>query len=341
MDQFVARLVGKLSVDELTVETRRNWARRTSWCWGVEPSIAVTGEIYDQVMIDGTYLPYGWCLLTAQAQGQVIAWQWCNRETKNAYGELLGRIPAPRIVVMDGHRAALRAVSEQWPTTRVQRCLVHVKRDIRLCTTTRPKLAAHKALWGLANRLITIDTAQEADEWSSLLQAFYDQHKPWLHERTMRVEVLDEHVPSWVRPNQTWWYTHNKARRAYNLLATLSRNGTLFTYLDPQLQAQATIPLAATTNTLEGGINAQIKRLVYNHRGLPPDHMKRAVEWWCYLHSPYPLKPHKLVKPHHLKPIPPAPTPQADVFPAYYDTGIDLIKHEWHQDLSIRKGTMR
>lgn len=48
----------------------------------------MTGEIYNQVQIDGIYLPYGWCLLVALAQGKVIAWQWCDKENKNAYHAL-------------------------------------------------------------------------------------------------------------------------------------------------------------------------------------------------------------------------------------------------------------
>lgn len=54
----------------------------------MKPRIPMTGEIYNQVQIDGTYLPYGWCLLVALAQGKVIAWQWCDKENKNAYHAL-------------------------------------------------------------------------------------------------------------------------------------------------------------------------------------------------------------------------------------------------------------
>lgn len=36
----------------------------------MKPRIPMTGEIYNQVQIDGTYLPSGWCLLVALAQGQ-------------------------------------------------------------------------------------------------------------------------------------------------------------------------------------------------------------------------------------------------------------------------------
>ncbi|WP_211584803.1 hypothetical protein [Mobiluncus mulieris] len=40
---------------------------------------------------------------------------------------------------------------------------------------------------------------------------------------------------------------HQNARKAYNLLATQTRKGTLFAFLNPSLQAQATSPLPSTT----------------------------------------------------------------------------------------------
>ncbi|EFM45463.1 hypothetical protein HMPREF0580_1878 [Mobiluncus mulieris ATCC 35239] len=58
-----------------------------------------------------------------------------------------------------------------------------------------------------------------------------------------RSEILPDDVPSWVRSNQEWWYTHQNARKAYNLLASQTRRGTLFAFLNPHLQAQATLPL--------------------------------------------------------------------------------------------------
>lgn len=53
--------------------TERTLRTRISWCWQVKPRIPMTGEIYNQVQIDGIYLPYGWCLLVALAQGKGIA----------------------------------------------------------------------------------------------------------------------------------------------------------------------------------------------------------------------------------------------------------------------------
>ena len=172
------------------------------------------------------------------------------------------------MVVTDGQAGALSAIKDQWPNTRVQRCLVHIKRNIRTLTTTNPKIPAHKALWALAKRLVTIENLNQADQWVGLVQAFHDQWGKWLNHKTYKNQVPPEQIPLWIRPNQQWWYTHQKARRAYNLLAKQTRKATLFTFLDPTLNKQATTTLPATTNELEGAINAAIKTLIYNHRGL-------------------------------------------------------------------------
>jgi len=70
----------------------------------------------------------------------------------------------------------------------------------------------------------------------------------------------------------------SNARQAYNLLAKQLREGTLFTFLDPDLNKQTTQPLTSNTNPLEGGTNAQIKAVIQLHRGLSENHMRRAVE---------------------------------------------------------------
>ena len=171
LDQFVKWLTGKNAIGDLQVPSS-TWQRRTNWCWRVDPVIVPTGQIYDYIQIDGTYLPYGWCLLTAVNNGKVLAWQWCNQENKTAYKQLLKRLPEPLMVITDGQAGALSAIKDQWPNTRVQRCLVHIKRNIRTLTTTNPKIPPHKALWGLAKRLVTIENLNQADQWVGLLQAF-------------------------------------------------------------------------------------------------------------------------------------------------------------------------
>ncbi|MDY5403213.1 MAG: IS256 family transposase, partial [Trueperella sp.] len=68
------------------------WQRDHAWCWATRPIWQVTGEVYDQIFIDGTYIAHGWCVLVAATTDGVIAYQLCAKESKAAYTALLSRI---------------------------------------------------------------------------------------------------------------------------------------------------------------------------------------------------------------------------------------------------------
>lgn len=117
-------------------------------------------------------------------------------------------------------------------------------------------------------------------------------------------------------------------RRAWRLLVTLTRNNHLFTYL-----THTDHNLAATTNCLEGGINAHLKNLARTHRGQPPEHQRIIIDWWLAQHTSAPPNPMKLGRKqkwgkaqlakaiHHYETAQDKPT--ADGRPALYDRGIE------------------
>lgn len=63
----------------------------------------------------------------------------------------------------------------------------------------------------------------------------------------------------------------------------LHRKKWLFTFLQPPKSALQPKRWKATTNSLEGGINAQLKLLARLHRGRGGERQRRMIEWW--LHS--------------------------------------------------------
>ena len=65
-------------------------------------------------------------------------------------------------------------------------------------------------------------------------------------------------------------------------LVSLLNAGTLFTYLDPRMAAEG--PMPATNNRIEGAVNAQIRAVLRNHRGLSTLKRAKAAFWWCYMH---------------------------------------------------------
>ena len=112
LEEFSARQLGL---------AKTSFANKTIWCWQVQgPKPSVTGEVYDQVLLDGIYLAYGWCLITATNGEKIIAWQWCQRENSAAYQALMNRLPAPMVVVTDGGAGIAKELCLTWPESRIQ-----------------------------------------------------------------------------------------------------------------------------------------------------------------------------------------------------------------------------
>ena len=261
----------------------RTWDRDHAWCWPTKPIWQPTGEIHDQIFIDGTYIAHGWCVLTAATTQGIIDYQLCDRESKASYQALLARIPAPLVVVTDGAQGALAAIRKEWPTSRLQRCQVHIQRNIRRVTTSRPKIVQHKALYRLGLDLTRITTSEQAIAWQKKLAAFHNLYDPWLAERTFKADTPPGVVPAFAKRNKAWWYTHHNTRSIVRSLDTHVKDGVLFTYLDPNLET--TNKLRSTTNPLEGGINAPLKAYLHAHRGLTEHHMLRAMDYYLYSRS--------------------------------------------------------
>jgi hypothetical protein len=295
----------------------------------VTPRIPVTGEVYDEIQLDGLYLRGGWCVLVASMRGKVIGWQWCDREKTVAWSALLKRVPAPRVVVCDGNGGLVGAIAACWPASKVQRCLVHVQRNLRTYLTSKPRTDAGKALWALGKSLTKVTTPGQADAWLGKLNTWYGLYGELTKARTYLAQVTDGSViPATLKPGQKWWYTHARLRTAYRLLAKLVRREELFTYLRPEFEQ---LGISSTTNWIEGGVNAGLREMLRRHRGMKTPHQRRAIEWWLFEHAAVEIDPHSLVHPEHHQPRSPKTGPTGDepAGPALYDTGLSAEEGLW------------
>ena len=231
-------------------ESARNFRKRVDWCWRLEPRIEPDGVVHRVVMADGTYVN-GWCLLTAidGEDGEVLAWQWCARESTAAYKALFAQLAPPDVLVCDGMKGILKARAQIWPHTRVQRCLVHVQRDTRADLTSRPRLQAGRELKRLADALTRIHDPEAAVRWGEALNAWHERWRHMLAERTYAKDNPDD--PRAATSKGGWWWTHLPLRRAYLRLERLFKDGTLFCFLDPALTAP--VPCRATATVSKEG----------------------------------------------------------------------------------------
>lgn len=257
----------------------RTFRRRSERFWKVWPMPDVVDEAHRVVFVDGIYLDRGLCVLIACTEDHVLSWYLARGETTAAWRALLRTVAPPEVVVTDGGSGFASAVAAEWPSTRVQRCTFHAFCQVKRCTTTRPRLLAGVELYGLAKDLLGIRTLHQADLWVERLLGWCDFWNDFLDERT--------------RTDGRWEYAHERLRKARRSLVRLVNEGTLFTYLDPGLAAEG--PLPSTNNVIEGGVNAQLRSVLRNHRGLKADRRVKAVYWWCYMHTEAPKGPSEIL----------------------------------------------
>jgi hypothetical protein len=175
----------------------------------------------------------------------------------------------PKAIVSDGHIALLKAIQAVFPHIPQQRCLLHIQRQCLLWLTQHPKTLAAQSLRYIVLQLLKVESTDEAQVWDVLFEVWCELFQDVLVEKTHATKV-DQSKP------RSWWYTHKSLRKAWRLLKNSQPN--LWLWL-----AQPEVP--KTTNLLEGGLNAPIKRLLHRHSGLRLDRQKLAIAWWVFFRN--------------------------------------------------------
>jgi len=252
----------------------RTFRRRCARFWEIWPLPPVCDEAHRVVYVDGIYLARGVVVLIARSDDHVIGWYLARSENSRAWRALMSRIAPPDMVVTDGGPGFEKARRREWPDTKVQRCTFHAFCQVRRYTTSRPKLQAGAELYGLAKDLLHVSTLKEAEAW---VEAYLGWGRRW--DSFLAEKTFDE--------DGRWEWTHERLVDARASLNRLLGKGVLFTYLDPGLSAEG--PMPATNNKIEGGVNAPLRQMLRDHRGMSVTRRVKAVFWWCYMHTECPL----------------------------------------------------
>ena len=232
-------------------------------------------EVFHFVHVDGIYLARNVVVLIAYSGEHVLGWYLARSENSRAWEALLSRIAPPDVVITDGGPGFEKARKKIWPNTEVQRCTFHAFCQVRRHTTSRPKLQAGAELLGIARALLKVDSAADAELWGGMYLSWCERWSDFLAEQT-----LDEETGKWR-------WTHERLVEARASLNRLVNQDRLFTYLREDLVADGEVP--ATTNAIEGAVNAQLRAMLRDHRGLSTLRRVKAVFWWCYMHTEHPL----------------------------------------------------
>ena len=225
------------------------------------------------MFLDGIWIARRVVVLIASTRGHVLAWHLARSECSEAWAALMLRIPAPTMAVSDGSPGLAKAARAVWPKTRLQRCLFHVFESVRRCTTARPKLECGRELYAIAKRLLKAKDADSAAAWLAEYAGWCSRWERFLREFTLK--------------DGRRQYAHERLRKARNILNRLVKDGTMFTFVE--LQEELGGMRESTNNAIEGGVNAQLRRLLRNHSGMTTMHRVKAVFWWCYMHAECPM----------------------------------------------------
>jgi len=277
---FLDWLLSRKRQTDITHATDRTFRNRTARFWKYWALPPLIDEIHKVVYVDGFHLGRKAVVLIACSDECVLDWYLARHEHTQTWVNLLRRIAPPDMVVSDGGQGFRNVVKQIWPDTQIQRCAFHAFNQVRRCTTHNPRLVPGRELLLIAIDLLHIKTEDEALVW---LKRYFDWCKYWDEFLAEKSYIDGKHV-----------FTHEKLRKAKRSLNRLISSGHLFTYLDPLLSLDTSLP--STNNRIEGGVNAPLREMLRLHRGMSLNRRIKAILWWCYLHTECPLGPVDILK---------------------------------------------
>ncbi len=230
------------------------------------PQIIVKSKSQVHLLIDGSYLPNGLCLILYYDHDikYVQLYRTAKQERFREIYQDLKALKALGVevysVTCDGHKSILRAVNKVYPNALIQRCLVHVKRHSKAYLSANPKLQESRELLSISQQLTSIKTQQQCSYWLLSLHNWYQKNKALLKEES-------------INPlTGKYWFTHKSLHHAYTHIYQAIPH--LFTYLnDPQIPS--------TSNRLESYFK-HLKEKLLLHSGLRLEAKRNFIKW--YLH---------------------------------------------------------
>jgi len=230
------------------------------------PAVTIRSKSKVHLLIDGSYFSNGLCLVLYYDHDirYVQLYRETDRERYTEIREDLQNLKKLGVevysVTCDGHKAILKAIHKIFPDAIVQRCLVHIKRQVRNYLSSNPQTTVAKELLTLSRQITAIKTIEQSHIWLVNLYHWYSSNEFYINELSFNQET------------SRYWYTHKNLHAASSLLIKAVPN--MFAYLD-----DPEIPY--TTNRLENYFT-HLKEKLTLHRGLRFKAKMNFIKW--YLH---------------------------------------------------------
>lgn len=231
------------------------------------PSVEIRSKSKVHLLIDGTYFSNGLCLILYYDHDirYVQLYRHTDKEKLKEIREDLENLKKLGVevysVTCDGHRSILSAIRKAYPEAIIQRCLVHIKRQVKNYLSENPKNAICRELLKISKEITTIKTSEQANCWIVKFEEWYFENKEFIEEKSINLDT------------GFMWNKHKNLHLATVLLINAIPN--MFAYLqDPE------IPY--TTNRLEAYFT-HLKEKLTLHRGLRFIAKKNFIKWYLYL----------------------------------------------------------
>ena len=221
------------------------------------------------LLIDGTYFSNKICLVVYRDHNikMTLLYRIAKSETLRDLKADLTAIRDVGIqiesVTCDGAPNIIKAVREVCPEAILQRCTVHVAREIETWITRKPQTVAAQELLEFVHLLNGVQTHDEAQLWIRAFIDWYRRHEPFINEKTVDEE------------SGRWWFTHKMLHRSVSHIKRAIPD--LFSYT-----RYPNIP--KSSNSIESFFG-HLKDNLRIHRGLSEQHFKDFVKWYLFLNS--------------------------------------------------------
>lgn len=230
------------------------------------PKNIVESKGHVHLLIDGTYFENGLCLILYYDYDiqYVQLFRETNQEKFKEIKEDLLNLKKLGTqvysVTCDGHKAIMKAVIKTFPNAIVQRCVVHIKRQIKSYLGAKPQLDQAKDLLYYSRQITRIYTMEQAQQWLLEIHYWYKEHEAFINQKSFNEKT-----------GRTW-YTHKHLHQAASHLINAIPH--LFSYLNDE-------QIPSSTNQIEGYFS-HLKEKLTLHRGLRFDAKKNFIKWYLY-----------------------------------------------------------
>lgn len=230
------------------------------------PILRIKSKTKVHLLIDATYFSNGLCLILYYDHDirYVQLYRETDKEKLREIKEDLENLKNLGVeiesITCDGHKSILKAIQKVFPEVTVQRCLVHIKRQVKNYLSSKPKHLISKELLQLSKEITFIKTIEQSNDWLLRFKEWYDRNFDYINQKTINEDTQRE------------WFTHKNLHLATSLIINAIPN--MFSFLD-----NPEIPY--TTNRLESYF-AHLKEKLTLHRGLRFTAKKNFIKWYLY-----------------------------------------------------------